>query len=488
MATDTALPLTVMLPLAGAIACFLAPRYARLSGPATVAVLAWPVGACVAATLQGTVTGYAVGGWRAPLGIELFLDGAAALMLAVTWAIGALVSLYAWAYYRDRDSGDFWSLWLLLLTGLNALFLSRDAFNLYVTLELVGIAAVALVALPGGREAVVAAMRYLLVSLAGSLCYLMGVALLYARYSTVDLHMLADRASPDPTTYLAISLMSGGLLLKAAVFPLHFWLPGAHANAPAPVSALLSALVVKGSLFIIFCLWTRTFTAVLPPFSGQLLGALACAAILWGSLQALRQPRLKMLVAYSTVAQIGYMLLALAVFTAADGLLSAWTGGFYLMASHAFAKSAMFLAAGNLLYAAGHDRMDNLTTAAAAAPASMVAFALGGISIVGLPPSGGFLGKWLLLNGALDAGAVWVVVILVGGLMAAAYVLRVIATGFVDSAVPASVRPVPRLMEWTALVASAIAILLGLFSALPIDLLGVGAPAEGPLLRGGTAR
>ena len=487
MTTNALLPLLIALPILGAIACFLAPRWQRPVAVATVLLLAWPVSQCVNLLLAGSVVRHQAGGWDAPLGIELYLDGAAALMLAVSWGIGALASMYALAYYPDKGrSNPFWPCWLLLWAGLNALFLSHDVFNLYVSLEIIGIAAVTMVALPGNREAVIAAMRYLLVSLTGSLCYLMGVALLYARYSTVDLSALATQMTPEPAGYAALALMSLGLLLKAAVFPLHFWLPPAHANAPAPVSALLSALVVKASLFILYRLWTYSFGNSLPPFGAEALGVIASGAIVWGSVQALRQARLKMLVAYSTVAQIGYLMLALAIFASGDAPLSAWTAGFYLLASHAFAKSAMFLAAGNILFAAGHDRIDDLAGKSGRVPISMVAFALGGISIMGLPPSGGFLGKWLLLNGALETAMIWVAVILVGGLIAAAYVLRVIATAFVDAPVDSSMRPVPRLMEWSALIAGALAILLGLLSALPIDLITVGAPAEGPLLRGAT--
>jgi formate hydrogenlyase subunit 3/multisubunit Na+/H+ antiporter MnhD subunit len=483
-----AIPLAIMIPLVGAVACFVAPRYQRLFGMATVVLLALPVGRCVNSLANDNVADYFSGGWAPPLGIELYLDGAAGLMLAVSWGVGALVTVYAFAYYADeRRSSSFWPVWLLLWSGLNALFLSHDAFNLYVTLEIIGIAAVALVALSGGRDAIVAAMRYLLVSLVGSLCYLMGVALLYARYSTVDLGALSSQLDAGPASYVALALMSLGLLMKAAVFPLHFWLPPAHSHAPAPVSALLSALVVKGPLFILYRLWAQAFYDALPLPGAHLLGALACAAIVWASIQALRQVRLKMLVAYSTVAQIGYLVLALAVFSVGDAPLSAWTGGFYFLASHAFAKSAMFLAAGNFLYAAGHDRIEDLPASLGAVPTSMVAFALGGISIVGLPPSGGFLGKWLLLNGALDVSGIFVVVILLGGLLAAAYVLRVINAGFVETRLDPATRKVPRLMEWSALAAGAVAILLGVLSALPIDLLSVGAPGDGPLLRSGMA-
>ncbi|MFQ5488823.1 MAG: proton-conducting transporter membrane subunit, partial [Gammaproteobacteria bacterium] len=190
---------------------------------------------------------YAVGGWGAPLGIDLYADGLSLLMLMVTAALGLGISVYSTGYFERKRSAVFWPLWLFLWAALNALFLSADIFNLYVTLELLGLAAVALVALAGGAEALISAMRYLLVSLLGSLFYLLGVALLYHSYGSVDIAILAERVEPSPAVWAAMGLMSAGLLLKTALFPLHFWLPPAHANAPAPVSALLSALVVKAS-------------------------------------------------------------------------------------------------------------------------------------------------------------------------------------------------------------------------------------------------
>ena len=150
-----------------------------------------------------------------------------------------------------------------LLAGLNGLFLAADIFHLYVTLELLGFAAVSLAALAGKRAAVVAAMRYLLVSLSGSLFFLFGVAILYAAYATVDLTALAGKVQPGPLAWSALALMAAGLLIKGAVFPLHFWLPPAHANAPTPVSALLSALVVKASFYILLRLWFELFLSLI---------------------------------------------------------------------------------------------------------------------------------------------------------------------------------------------------------------------------------
>jgi len=317
-------------------------------------------------------------------------------------------------------------------------------------------------------------MRYLLVSLLGSLCYLLGVALLYQRFGSVDIAILAQRVEPSPAVWAATGLMSAGLLLKTALFPLHFWLPPAHASAPAPVSALLSALVVKASFYILLRLWLDIFplNGAAP---GQLLGLLGAAAVLWGGIQALRQTRLKLLIAYSTVAQLGYLFLAFPL-----GTSFAWKGGLYLLLSHALAKAAMFMAAGNILRFGGHDRIADLDRVAQRLPLTLVAFGLAGISSMGLPPSGGFIGKWMLLDAALHAGQWWWVIILVmGGLLAAAYVFKVIGRAFTQAEVTHEAGAVPATMEWAALTLALAAIMLGLFVPWPLALLDIGLPFGG---------
>ena len=358
-----------------------------------------------------------MGGWGAPLGIDLHADGLSLSMLAVTALVGFGVSVHSAGYFQGEDSTRFWPLWLFLLTALNALFLSADIFNLYVTLEMMGLAAVALAAMPGGRDALSGAMRYLLATLLGSLAFLFGVALLYHRFGSVDIALLAMRVDASPAVWTAMGLMGAGLLLKTALFPLHFWLPSAHASAPAPVSALLSALVVKASFYILLRLWLEIFDAAGGGVEG-LFGLLGAAAVLWGSLQALRQARLKLLVAYSTVAQIGYLFLAFPLVAAVG--VSAWGAAVYLALSHSLAKAAMFLAAGNLLHFGGHDRIADLDRVVQRLPLTAAAFAMAGMSIMGLPPSGGFIGKWLLLEAALVQGR-WdlAAVMILGGLLAA---------------------------------------------------------------------
>lgn len=494
--------LLIGLPLSGALLTFVFHAQSRWLGIGTALTINGSLAALLMQFFASTGTQrYPIGSWGAPLGIELYLDGLSITMLSMCSLVGLAVSCYAPAYFhmqsadnrastatdsvpfnkrsgsrsvRQINKGEyFWPLWLLLWTGLNALFLSADIFNLYVTLELIGLSAVALTALAGSQEALTSAMRYLLISLLGSLCYLLGVALLYHAFATVDLTLLAERMTAVPATWASLGLMATGLALKTALFPLHFWLPAAHGSAAAPVSALLSALVVKASFYLLLRLWLTLFEAFNPGVP-DLLGLMGAAAVIWGSLQALRQARLKLLVAYSTVAQLGYLFIA---FPLAAGHAGAWYGALYLALSHALAKGAMFLAAGNIQLFAGHDQITALERVAQQLPVSLMAFALAGVSIIGLPPSGGFIGKWLLLEAAISQGHWgWAIIILAGGLLAAGYIFKVIGYAFNQATTPHAVQPVPAVMQWSALLLAIGSLLLGLFAAQPLALLAVGSP------------
>jgi len=464
----------ILLPLATGMICFLWPKLAKILGVMTTFAIVPSVVGLGWQIASNGVYRYAIGGWSAPLGIELYADGLSLLMLAATALVGFGVSVYSVAYFERAAAVRFWPIWLFLLAALNALFLSADIFNLYVTLELMGLAAVALTALTGSKEALTGAMRYLLATLLGSLSYLFGVALLYLSYGSVDIAILATRVIASPAVWAALGLMGAGLLLKTALFPLHFWLPPAHASAPAPVSALLSALVVKASFYILLRLWLTIFG---PLVGGEgvdtLLGLLGAAAVLWGSFQALRQTRLKLLVAYSTVAQVGYLFLAFPLAAAAG--VTAWSAAVYLALSHALAKAAMFLVAGNLLRFGGHDRIADLDRVVQRLPLTAGAFALASVSIMGLPPSGGFIGKWLLLEAALAQGR-WglVAVMILGGLLAATYVFKVLGHTFTQADVPHEPNLVPASMEWAALLLALGAVLLGFLASPVLALVGIG--------------
>jgi len=460
---------TIALPLAGALLAFLFPRRAAAVGLVTALLTATSACAVLLQVAWGGPRTYQLGGWGAPLGIDLRADGLSVLMLAMTAVVGTAVSIYARVYLATSPEKvrRFWPLWLFLWAALNGLFQAGDVFNLYVNLELLGLSAVALVALTGSGPALWGAMRYLLVSLLGSLAYLVGVALLYHAYGTLDLALLGERAEGGLLLAVPLGAMIAGLLLKTGLFPFHVWLPPAHGSARAPVSALLSGLVVKASFYLVLRLWF-TFT---PEGEGLpiLLGSLGAAAVFWGSVQALRQKRLKLLVAYSTVAQLGYLFIAFPLAGLEPAL--AWGGSIYLAVSHALAKGAMFLAAGSIMTQGGHDEIDELDRIVDRMPLTLAAFALAGISLAGLPPSGGFVGKWMLLQAAMAQGAwFWAFVMIGGGILTATYVFRVLGFAFTKSPHEHEQHDVPPTMEWTALLLALGAVALGFVApwALPL--------------------
>ncbi len=472
--------LAVGTPLVAAVVAVVAPRARRISASLAVAVMLAAALALAHAVTQAGRLDFSLGGWAAPLGIGWRIDGLTVAMLLVTGIVALFVTLYARHYFDERASHGarfYWPISMMLLASLGALFLSNDLFHWYVTLELLSLSAVALVTLAGKRAALKAAQKYLYASLLGSLCYLMGVAVLYQAYGTLDLTLLGDLAEASTPLWVALSLMIAGLLMKSAVFPLHFWLPDAHGSAPAPVSALLSALVVKGAFYILLRLWVDLVPPDLPTLVPAVLGALGAIAIVWGSIKALQTTRLKMLVAYSTVAQLGYLALFFPL-SAGDGAAFALTGAIYFVVAHACAKGAMFLAAGNLQRTAGHDDLQQLSPAARALPVSMFAFALGGVSIMGLPPSGGFMAKWTLLNAALlnDAWH-WAALMVAGGLFSAAYVFRALSLSFhvAENASPVDTnRGTTRRMEWLSLALASVALLLGINAMPMLELAGIG--------------
>jgi len=292
--------------------------------------------------------------------------------------------------------------------------------------------------LGGQAEALRAALRYLLAALLGSLAYLLGVALVYGQFGTLSLADVAGQVRVSEHAQLmrpALVLMLVGLALKTALFPLHGWLPPAHGIAKSPVSALLSALVVKASFYIAARVWLETGAAVASYWMAQLLGGLGAVAIIWGSWLALCQPRLKQVVAYSSVAQIGYLFLLfpLTLGVEASTSLQAQQGITLQVISHALAKAAMFLAAGNLILAVGSNRVEALAVVSHFLPFSLFSFGLAGVSLMGLPPSGGFAAKWLLLQASMASGQWWWILVLIGGgLLSAAYVFRIYKASFLE--------------------------------------------------------
>jgi multicomponent Na+:H+ antiporter subunit D len=268
------------------------------------------------------------------------------------------------------------------------------------------------------------------------------------------------------------------------------WLPPAHSNAPGPVSAVLSALVVKTALYLLYRLWFWTLDGHQPAPVATLLGLLGAAAIIYGSIGALVQTRLKIMVAYSTVAQLGYLMLVFPLSSLPAAGALAWNGAIYHLLCHGLAKAAMFLAAANMLRGLGSDRLKDLAGADRRLPLSVFAFGLAGVSLMGLPPSGGFLAKWLMLEAAwTQRGWGWMLVLLVGSLLASIYVFRALgamltapATSDVGPEAGHGTKAGSGKVGWTmglaALVLALLAVAAGFASAPVFGLLEAGPPFE----------
>lgn len=480
---------TIIIPLLAALAAVpLGDKARRLAFPVGIAGLVVAALTTAQIVINGPIE-HAIGGWDAPLGIRLRVDGLAAGFLLTTAIVTTGVALFSREMYRANDGAvaraayAFWPQLFLMWAALNAVFVSADLFNLYVALELLTLTAVAMVALDGKAEMLAAAIRYLLFALFGSLAYLLGVALLYSAFGTLDMQLLRETMTAELDVLLAGALMTAGLMAKSAIFPLHAWLPPAHGGATPPVSAMLSSVVTKASFYLIARLWFDVMPIMATENFVQLLGALGVGGILIGAFMAFRQNRLKLIIAYSTVSQLGYLLL---IFPLAGGggetqpwSAPAWTGGIFHALAHAPAKAAMFLAAGVFVQAVGHDRLSGLIGIAKHLPMAAFAFALAAVSLMGLPPSGGFTAKYLLLTSAFASGQWWwAAAILAGGLLAAGYLFRVLNRFLSESETQARLKPVARSSQAIALMLAGLSILLGLASLPPYDLLQIGRTPE----------
>ncbi len=482
----------LMLPAAGALlGLALGGRHAE-----RIVLALMPVGLGLAIAIAAEILHaeaalvYVVGGWAPPLGMALRADGLSAAMMITTAVVICATGLFARAEFSTPQGSSearaplaFWTLLLGLWAALNAVLLGDDLFNLFVALELLTFAAVPLVSLDGRAETLAAALRYLLFALLGSALYLLGAALLYGAYGTLDIVLLADRVRPGPAAWTAATLMTVGLLAKTALFPLHLWLPPAHAGAPAPASAVLSALVVKGSFILIVRLWFDVMPGLLTNAAAQVLATLGRR----------RDPVRQRARAAPGPAQDADRLLD----GRADRLsvpdvparrrglarrgqagFGAWTGG------HPPGDLAC-LRQGRDVHGRGTDRPGarprpdcRARRRRRALPKAVLAFGVAGLSLMGLPPSGGFVAKWLLLMAAIDTGQWWwALVILAGGLLTGGYVFRVLAqalTGPDDRAAPPSLPPAASGRQAVVLTLALISMLLGLLPIASFKLLQIG--------------
>jgi multicomponent Na+:H+ antiporter subunit D len=381
---------------------------------------------------SGGYLSYHMGNWEPPWGIEVRVDYVGLFLMLIVCGITLLTMIFSRRYIAREVSGgrltSYYILFLLMSGAMLGFVATGDIFNLFVFMEILALSSYALVAITGNRNAVRAAFKYLLMGAPSSILVLLAIGFLYSATGTLNMADLAGRiAESGYTEVLIVSyiLFVIGFGVKAALFPLHMWLPDAHSIAPSPISALLSGLLVEVSAFAILRISFSVFTSGADNIIGgtmDAVGIFAASAVLFGGIMAILQKDLKMMIAYSTVSHIGYIFLGITAMTA-EGL----TGAMYHMLDHGLAKACLFLCAGSFIYVKGYRRIEDLKGAWRQMPWTCFAFALAALSVVGIPPTAGFISKWYLILGNIEGGNyLYVVVLLAGSILAAVYCFRVI--------------------------------------------------------------
>ena len=430
--------LQVILSLLAAPLCALLPA-GRL--PWLLALVVSTLSLLIAGTLlsqvwDGAIISYALGGWPPPIGIEYRVDVLNAFILLLVTIIGTLVMLYAYASINSEIERKrqplFYAAYLLCLSGLLGITITGDAFNVFVFLEISSLATYTMIALGRNRRALTASYQYLIMGTIGATFILIGIGLLYAMTGTLNMADLAVRlpaVDGARTVQAAFAFLTVGICLKLALFPLHLWLPNAYAYAPSVVTAFIAATATKVAVYLLLRFFFTIFGNEFSFGSMHLhfvLLPLALAAILATSTVAIFQNNIKRLLAYSSVAQIGYMILGIA-FASVTGV----TAGILHLFNHALMKSALFLALGCVVYRIGSCNLNDMAGLGKRMPWTMAAFVAGGLSLIGVPLTVGFISKWYLILGALERGWWWVaVLVLIGSLLAVIYIWRVVETAY----------------------------------------------------------
>ena len=414
--------------------------------------------------VQHGLISYELGGWAPPWGIEYRIDAVNAFVALVVAGIAAITLPYALlSVEKEIPKAQiplFYTAFLLCLCGLLGITQTGDIFNVFVFLEISSLSAYALISMGRQRQALTSAYQYLIMGTTGATFFLIGVGLIYSQTGTLNMADLAARL-PEvfelKTVHTGFAFIVIGIALKLALFPLHLWLPNAYTYAPTVVTIFLAATATKVALYlmlrVIFTVFPNDFALGTPTFDLFVISGIA--AILSASVYAIYQTDVKRLLAYSSVAQIGYMALGIG-FASAMGVTAALLHLF----NHALMKGALFMAVGAIIYRVGNCRMDNIHGLGRRMPWTFGAIIIGGLSLVGIPGTAGFISKWYLILAALEEQAwITVAVILAGSLLAVVYIGKIIEALYFKPASEANlkVKEAPLLLlapTWTLALAN----------------------------------
>lgn len=429
--------LSIFLPLLAAPLCVIISRFGRFAWILSMAVT-WCVALMCVATFSTVLSSqepisYYMGGWLPPIGIELRIDLLSASMLTLVGLVAAVMMPYFFRSVNEDIARErqpfFYAAFLLCLSGLLGIISTNDVFNLYVFLELSSLSSYALIAMGRDRRSFAAAFQYLVLGTIGATFILIGIGFLYLMTGTLNLTDMSERiAEMDQMRPIlaAFAFIAIGLAMKVALFPLHGWLPNAYAYGPSAMSAFLAAVGTKVALYAVLRFFYSLFGYDFS-FSGMhlalILTALSVPAILIGSIVAIFETNLRRMLAFSSIAQLGYITLGIGLATPL-GL----TAALLHMFNHALIKGALFLALGCFAYRLGENvTVDNIRGLGRRMPFTSFAFVLAGLGLIGIPLTGGFVSKWYLLMASLNGGW-WIItgIIAISSILAFIYIWRIV--------------------------------------------------------------
>lgn len=440
--SDHLLALQIAMPLLSATLCVIVRRRRWTWGLAMV--VTWAAFISAGVLLRQVLThgpiSYALGGWTPPWGIELRLDLLNALVLLIVTGICAVVLTASPTSLKhevpEKRHYLFYTAFLLCMTGLAGMTVTGDVFNIFVFLEISSLSSYALISQGVSRRALTSSIQYLVMGTIGGTFLLLGIGMLYmvtGSLNIVDMAALLSEVGSNRTVLVALACITVGTSIKLAVFPLHIWLPNAYTYAPAIVTAFLAATATKVAYYVLVRFVFSVFGVELAFESLHLdsvLMPLAIVAMFAGSLVAIYQNDIKRMLAYSSVAQIGYMVLGLSL-ASVTGL----TGGIVHLFNHALMKSGLFLVMACVLMRVGSTRLEDMRGLGRRMPFTMAAFVTGGLSLIGIPLTVGFVSKWYLVSAAVEDG-LWpvAVLILLSSLLALVYIWRVVEVAYFQDA------------------------------------------------------
>ncbi len=426
--------LVILAPVCGALLCLAISRLCPQAGKLLVIIslLTSFLLACAQLYIvakEGSPIYYSLGGWAAPYGIQLAIDGVSGIIVVLVSAIGTLTALYSSPFEPALKenwfkAGGYYVILAFLAIGLLGTTSAGDAFTLYVFVEITALAGYGLIA-AGEEKGPIAAFRYLMTGTIGACMYLLGVGFLYAATGTLNMADLATRLAQlqdSPLVYMASACIIVGFGIKMALFPLHGWQPAAHSYAHPGADPMIAGVMIKVPAYAMIRFFFYIFQeqSQVIVWCREIVGIMAICGILFGSLKALRYDTYNKILAYSSIGQVGYIAMGISL-----GNYYGLVGAVLHILAHAMMKSGLFYTSGAVKYKYGIHETSQLGQVYRDMPLTSATMTVCMLSMIGLPPLAGFASKWYLALGAIEEGKyIYVVVLVLSSLLSAIYFFR----------------------------------------------------------------